>query len=320
LATGNVPSVVPAIATTYTIPALTPFELIAPVATDIDNDELKYCWEQADLGDFEVSWNAAKLGPIFRSFTPVDSTVRVFPTLSKLLVGTTSYKGEKLADDSRAMSFKLTVRDILNGLGAVNISDDEVDVDVFNTGAAFTVSTPATTDAWYAGSTMKVNWDVAGTTAAPINCSNVDIYLSVDGGYTYPYTLAQGVANDGSEDVVVPAVSSENARVKVKGSGNVFFNLNPGNFRVHAWSTSVAGVSGNDINIYPVPAHNMLNIEMKNSAASQVQILNTLGQQVWSGEVSQKATVNISGWAPGLYSLRLLDAKTGVTTRNFIVQ
>jgi Developmentally Regulated MAPK Interacting Protein. len=319
-ATGNVPSVVPAIATAYTIPALTPFELIAPAATDIDNNELKYCWEQADLGDFEVSWNAAKLGPIFRSFTPVDSLVRVFPTLPKLLVGTTSYKGEKLADDSRAMSFKLTVRDILNGLGALNISDDEVDVDVFNTGAAFTVSTPATTDAWYAGSTMTVNWDVAGTAAAPINCSNVDIYLSVDGGYTYPYTLAQGVANDGSEDVIVPVVSSENARVKVKGSGNVFFNLNPGNFRVHAWSTSVTGVSSNDINIYPVPAHNILNIEMKNSAASQVQILNTLGQRVWSGEVLQSATVNINGWAPGLYSLRIIDAKTGITTKNFVVQ
>lgn len=319
-ASGNTPSAVSAITASYTIPALTPFELIAPVATDANNDELKYCWEQSDLGDFEKSWNAAKLGPIFRSFTPVDSMTRVFPALPKLLAGTTSYLGEKLADDSRTMSFKLTVRDVLNGLGCVNVSDDVIDVAVLNTGAPFTVSVPGTSAMWYAGSTMPVTWDVAGTTAAPINCSTVDIYLSTDGGYTYPYTLAQGVANDGNEDVVVPAVSSANARVKVKGTGNVFFNLSPGDFRVHAWPTSVnSNVAAQSINIYPVPAHNVLNIETK-TVLSQVQILNMLGQQVWSGEVAQKATISINGWAQGLYTLRMVDAKAGVTNRSFIVQ
>jgi hypothetical protein len=316
---GNIPSVVPAIAATYSIPALTPFELIAPLANDVDHDELKYCWEQADLGDFGKSWSAAKLGPVFRSFTPVDSMTRVFPALPKLLAGTTSYLGEKLADDSRSLSFKLTVRDVFNGLGCVNISDDKVDIDVVNTGAPFSVSVPGASAMWYAGSTMPVTWDVAGTTAAPINCSTVDIYLSVDGGYTYPYILAQGVANDGNEDVVVPSVSTTKARVKVKGSGNVFFNLSPADFWVHSWPASVTNIADQTLSIYPVPAHNILNIETQ-STASKVQILNTLGQQVWSGEISQKATVNINGWAPGLYSLRMIDANIGVSTKNFVVQ
>lgn len=317
---GNTPSVVPSILSNYSIPALTPFELTAPTAVDIDHQELTYCWEQADLGDFQQNFSSATLGPIFRSFSPDSSLTRVFPTLSKLLAGTTNYLGEKLPSTDRTMLFKLTVRDINNGIGCFNISDDEVNIDVINTGSPFYVKHPtASTEQWYAGSQMDVEWEVAGTTNSPINCSSVDIYLSVDGGYTYPYMLAQGTANDGIETVTVPAVSSENARVKVKGAGNVFFNISENNFRVHAWSTSASSINNsNNIIIYPVPAKNTLNIEYAHTGANAT-IVNALGQQVWNGNINANMQLDIQSWAPGMYNLRVIDGDKTIN-RNFIVQ
>ena len=58
------------------------------------------------------------------------------------------------------------------------------------------------------GTPMNVTWNVASTTAAPVSCAAVNILLSTDGGYTYPITLASGVANDGAETVTTPNPNS----------------------------------------------------------------------------------------------------------------
>ena len=41
-----------------------------------------------------------------------------------------------------------------------------------------------------------MTWNVANTTAAPVSTANVEIALSVDGGYTFPYILAASTPND----------------------------------------------------------------------------------------------------------------------------
>jgi hypothetical protein len=54
------------------------------------------------------------------------------------------------------------------------------------TSGPFAVTSQSTTGITYpSGSTQTINWNVNGTNAAPINCANVDIYVSTDNGATF---------------------------------------------------------------------------------------------------------------------------------------
>jgi hypothetical protein len=235
--TNPTPSTVPSILATYNIPFKTPFELTAPIATDPDHQSMTYCWEAWNLGNFGTAWTTAyTAGPNFRSFNPDTSRTRVFPMPSRVVRNTASpnYLGEKLPEVARKITAKLTVRDINNGIGCFNFTDDSVNINAINTTNAFTVLTPATTaTTWVGGTNQTVTWNVVGTTAAPINCNFVNIYLSVDSGYTFPYVLASHIANSGTATFSVPNINTTNkARVKVKGDSNIFFNLNPSVFTI----------------------------------------------------------------------------------------
>lgn len=75
---------------------------------------------------------------------------------------------------------------------------------------------------------------MAGTNSAPINCANVKISLSTDGGNSFAYVLAGSTANDGSEVLTLPMTipATNSARVKVEAVGNIFFDVSDVNFTV----------------------------------------------------------------------------------------
>lgn len=313
-ASGNNPATMPSVNSTYHIPYLTPFELVSPTAADADHDALTYCWEEWDLGDFGVNFAQTTEGPIFRSFKPVASETRVFPALDQLRGNVTSYLGEKLPSVERVMRFKLTVRDILNTWGIFNTSDDVMTLLVVNTGTPFAVKTPDSKTAyWQVNSSVEVTWEAANTNNAPINTSGVDIYLSLDDGKTYPYLLAQNIPNTGSATVTVPAdAHTASARVKVKGAGNVFFDISNEGFVINSWPAGVDNITwANDISIFPVPAKDLLNITMSNGRSYTLTLFNALGQQVWNVAAAGRASVNVGSYAKGVYSLRITDANTG---------
>ena len=302
----NTPPVIPAFSNNYTIPEKTPFELIAPEAIDTDHDTLTYCWEQWNRGNFGQSFNSVRTrGPIFRSFEPNASRTRVFPVIQKVLQGINTYLGEKLPDTTRYLTFKLTVRDIYNGFGSFNLSDDTIHLDVTELAGPFKVTShnaPAT----LTGSTSTtVTWDVANTDQAPVFCDSVVISLSVDGGLTYPITLNSGTPNDGSETVMIPNMSVASARIKVKGKGNVFFNVNAASFAI-AFNTAVADVSWkNAVSVYPVPATSSLFVRSELKKPMKAKILNTIGQQIWEGTVEGQQEIYVAPWAKGIYYLHL---------------
>ncbi|MFT4644923.1 MAG: hypothetical protein ACI8ZX_001330 [Planctomycetota bacterium] len=207
----------------FSIPNSTPFELDAQ-ATDTDGDEITYCWEQYDLGPQGTPNSPTGNAPLFRSFSPVTTGVRVFPQMSDI-VDKIQTIGEILPNYARSMNFRITIRD--NNGGTDNKS---MSVSVDGNAGPFEVTSQSTPSLiWNDGEQKTITWDVANTDIAPVSCSTVSIFLSLDGGYTFPITLDSNLPNTGSAIIGVPAIYSANARVKVKGDNNIFFNINSDN-------------------------------------------------------------------------------------------
>ncbi len=216
----------------YTIPKGTPFVLDG-TATDADTgDVLTYCWEQFNSGSPTTTNPSVNntSGTAFRSFNPTTDSKRYFPRLSTIKTGATSWQWEAVPNVARSLTFRLTVRDNVAG-GGNNNSDDTV-ITVNGTAGPFILNVPNTNVTWNAGTTQTVTWNVAGTTGNGVNASNVDIFLSTDGGDTYPISLAFGVPNDGSHDIVVPNNQGSQNRIMVKGSNHVFFDISNTDFTI----------------------------------------------------------------------------------------
>jgi len=91
------------------------------------------------------------------------------------------------------------------------------------------VSGPFAGMVWTIGTTQAVTW------TAPSLTGTVNIKLSIDGGSTYPISLATNTANDGIDSITVPNNPSTACRVKVESSSDgTVFGLNPGDFTIAA--------------------------------------------------------------------------------------
>lgn len=216
----------------FRIPISTPFELTAE-AVDAEGDDITYCWEQFDLGPTNVGLgNPSGTSPLFRSFPPTSSPTRVFPRLS-LIVNNDSDPAEVLPAYSRELNFRCTVRD--NNSGGGGVDWDQIRFESDNTAGPFLVQGPNDgTEVWTVGEYREVTWDVANTTNNRINCQLVNIKLSTDGGFTYPITLAENQANDGSAFVSVPDAVGNDARIRVEAVDNIFFDISNEDFEIVA--------------------------------------------------------------------------------------
>ncbi len=232
----NLPPVIDpgSLPSSMTIPAQTPFALNAAATDPNSGDTLGYSWEQWDLGP-QAPLSAGDNGssPLFRSWPPMATGERVFPSLSTVLGGP-AIKGEIVPTKTRSsMKFRLTVRDRSDDiLGMGSSQSADIALAVTASAGPFKVNSPSAGVILSAGTIQSTSWDVANTTAAPVSCNSVDIDLSTDGGQNFTHSLATGVPNSGTASFAVPVVSSTQARLRVKCSNNVFFNVSPGNFTV----------------------------------------------------------------------------------------
>lgn len=223
----------------FTIPKNSAFALTAS-ATDANGDTLTYDWEEYDLQSSGSGTSAVPntdsdgiAKPILRTYSPTTSGTRFFPSLTYILNnanvppstyncgGNTYLLGELLPAISRTMLFKVVVRDNRAGAGGVN-SNTTSTVTVDGVSGPFTVTSPNTNVSWAGNSTQMVTWNVAGTTAAPVNAANVRILFSSNGGTTFSTVLLASTANDGSETVTIPNTPTSQARIKVEAVGNIF--------------------------------------------------------------------------------------------------
>ncbi|MCG2612169.1 proprotein convertase P-domain-containing protein [Flavobacterium sp. SM15] len=255
ISANNVAPVVSAVAN-FSIPINTPFVLTG-AATDANNDPLTYCWEQNDDGGAQTGASSGArankpVGPNFISWLPTASPSRYFPKIESIVANsaTTSQVGgdagmlsEALSSVARDLNFRLTVRDNApySSTAPVTVgqtSFTDMKITTVATAGPFTVTGPNTAVSWAAGTNQTITWNVANTDIAPINAKYVDIYLSTDGGYTYPTLLASRVPNDGSETITVPNNLGSANRYMVKANGNVFFDISNINSLVPAGGTT----------------------------------------------------------------------------------
>ena len=203
----------------YDLPRSTPF-ILTGFAEDADGDNLTYCWEGYDedgsnnrdthglIGtDAATSANA----PLWRSFPPTSSPTRYFPSL-ELVKDNLRSDFEVLPNRGRTMNMRLIVRDNNPEGGAIDW--EQISINVSSAGP-MQVTAPNGGETIIAGETVTVSWNPRNSEAL---CENATIKLSLDGGLTFPFTLATGVDYDAATaDIVFPASlsNSEDAKIMV---------------------------------------------------------------------------------------------------------
>ncbi len=232
----------------YTIPQGTAF-ILKGASTDADGgDTNTYTWEQIDDGvTTSANFGPTKTtGATWRSRPPSDSPNRYMPILSRVIAGQLTETNpvesldnstwETVSTVGRDLNFALTVRDRseTNGTGQMPQSSfDTMKVTVDASSGPFVITSQATNETWEVGSNQTVTWDVDNTDTAPVNTANVNILLSIDGGLTFPFTLATNVPNNGSNIVTIPtATTTTQARVIVEAADNIFYAVNSSDFTI----------------------------------------------------------------------------------------
>ena len=250
----------------YSIPPGTAYVLKGSATDDDGGDILTYCWEQIDSGVVTNSTFGPTLssGSMNRSLSPTTSQDRYIPKWSRVVAGiltetnpTIGSDWETVSEVARTLNWALTVRDRtptatgLNGQSSFDLTTITVEFV-----PAFTVTTPPLT--WAQGSIQTVSWNVGETANATINCQNVNIKFSSDGGLTFPTTLAANTLNDGSQSITVPSIpDSTTARILVEAADNIFyamstdFNVNSApDFGITSTNGSQSGGCGKDTVMY----------------------------------------------------------------------
>lgn len=324
----------------YVIPSGTAF-ILKGSAIDIDNeDTITYTWEQIDDGvsNFSNFGPNKTFGAVWRSRPPNSSTDRYMPIIERVISGQLTETNpvetvdnsswETVSNVGRALNFALTVRDRseANGVGQTPQSDfDTMTVMVEGTAGPFVVTSQTTSETWDTGALETVTWDVAGTDSGTVNTPTVNILLSIDGGFTYPFVLATDVLNDGSHSITVPiaAGNTSTVRVKVEGNNTIFYAINPIDFNIEE-SLSLTDNTLANFGIYPNPNNGKFNLKGSfiTNNRLEVSIYDVRGRRVYENKFNSKPSFNeqihIENVASGLYVFILSDGVTTATKKIII--
>ncbi len=234
----NIPSV--NAGSDYTIPARTPFKLEGS-ATDADGDTLTYSWEQYDPNGNPSTSSADMIDdgtrPLFRSWVPESSPIRYFPRFSDVLADTTVL-GETYPLTTRAINFRLTVRDNKGG-----VNNDSMVVNSVANSSGFTILQPNPTNGWVENGSVLLRWKTGGSDVAPISCSSIDVEISNDAGSNFT-DLLSGIGNDGIHAFILSQPIGNQYRLRLSCPGNIFYAVNRSNFSITSATSTAADSDG----------------------------------------------------------------------------
>jgi uncharacterized repeat protein (TIGR01451 family) len=90
-----------------------------------------------------------------------------------------------------------------------NYLPDTGTTSVITSAPTVAVTSPNGGESWGVGEVHNITWTTTGTV------SSIRLYYSIDGGTTYPYTIASGLSNTGTYAWTIPDTTSSACRVKV---------------------------------------------------------------------------------------------------------
>jgi subtilisin-like proprotein convertase family protein len=138
---------------------------------------------------------------------------------------------ESVSSVERTLHFTLTGRDNA-ALGTAQTNTDDMIVNVSGAAGPFAVTSQNTENlSWSQGTTQTITWSVNGSDVLA-GSTNVNIKLSIDGGLTFPTTLASSVPNDGSQTITVPNITAKNCRILIEPTGNIYYAVNSKSFAI----------------------------------------------------------------------------------------
>ncbi len=223
----------------YYIPIGTAYKLEAAQVEEVEGTT--YCWEQLDSGQVTSDSFGSDnvIGSLARSLPPTSDTIRTIPN-PKQLMNNTLIQENPAVDDAwetvptvgRILNWGLTVRRPFEN--KIQVAQDKTQITVVASAGSFLVSSHADSDIVIRGGTREtITWEVSHTDKAPINVSEVAIYLSSDGGLTFPVILANAVPNSGVAEVIIPNdIETSQARIKIAAKAGIFFAYNSSNFTI----------------------------------------------------------------------------------------
>ena len=309
----------------FSIPKSTPF-ILKGTATDTDAlNSLTYTWEQLDnqTGVTIPPVATSSVGPLFRSLSPDSSPNRFMPAAATVLAGNTSTTWEVLPSVGRIMKFAFTVRDNVTG-GAATARDDNVIVVDGNSGP-FKVTSQTTATTLKGGSTQSFTWSVANTDVAPVNCANVNILLSTDGGLTYPNVLVSNTPNDGTQDVVLTNITTTEARIKIEPVNNIFYAVNSVNFSIDK-TTGVIDELFSNFKVFPNPSKGNVTISFDIKSSNNkvaLKLFDVRGRLIRESQYQVSSTkfskeLNYQSIAKGLYVLKIENGANRISKKILI--
>ncbi|GAA5221824.1 reprolysin-like metallopeptidase [Membranihabitans marinus] len=212
-----------------------PYDFYVPLHTAFDlkaKGDLLYLynWEQYDTKnewptDVESDGMLAghfEDGPMYSSHAPgLLGHIRSLPSLG-VQISQQETAGDVYAETPRNITMRLTTRT------PENVSCQEVQIRVVDKpalevllpkdGSRIELDAESSNGRYRTASTIRWNSSSINNIYMPYN--KVDILLSVDGGETFPYVLAEQVANSGFANVYFPYIETSRARVKISASIN----------------------------------------------------------------------------------------------------
>lgn len=210
----------------YNIPKGTAYKLIGS-ASDLDNDNLTYSWEQdnalvtpANGLAFISPGRYNTEGANFRIYEDSTNPEHYFPPLENVLNGQLYSTWNTVSDISRELNFVFHVRD--NQIGGGQIASDKTKVNVTDDGP-FKINNIFLNQSFNIGETFTLKWDVAGTNTGEINTQNVRIKLTTDDGKTFT-TLVESTPNNGNATIHLPNdLRAEKANIIIEAIDNIYY-------------------------------------------------------------------------------------------------